>query len=199
MTDFKYDVNTLEEMIKRIDQANTKNLSTIDMQSILLLLVNDFSFFNPKIELNKNNLKLYGLKTLIKDQYLIDEYLFVLECSKILEKQRQNGFLKEGTSIANNFYKPGNKIIISFYTKHDGITCKIIKNINKNNYSLMFLMPEQEYNNKLLISSENKSFNNNKKVFKDLTSLKILEDKLCKISQNEDLEIDFFYSHHDTM
>lgn len=177
MTDFKYTFEELELMIKKIDENNIFNLNTIEMQNIMTHMANDFHILHPKRELSKDNLRLYGIKSLKKSQHLILEYLFVNDVSPIIEKVYKNGFMKENTCFAHIFYEAGKKLIISFETKYHSMVCKIIEELKpETNLFNLTIIQRCDESGKVINKRYSEKFNDLEELEKKLISLSELEE-----------------------
>ena len=177
--DFKYKIEELEAMIVKIDKKKEYDLTTIDMQNVMLHLSKNFHLFHPKRELNKDNLRLYGLKTINRTPHLIKEYLFVSQTEKIIEKLNSNNFIDKNEFISHNYYEPKSKIMISFYTKYNSMICKIIKDLRTNKYNLLLVLKKSETGEIL-----------NKRYSLEFDTFEGICEKLIEISEQG--ELDFF-------
>lgn len=156
---FKYTIEELVEFVRKIDPNDSKKLTCIEMGFIMENMSKDFKVFAKSKQLNKENLKLYGLKRLMQNKHLIDEYLFVNQTKKIIDNLKKIKFIDENLAVAHHYYQPTNKVIISFYTKHHSVICKIVKSLKENEYTLLLIQKNDEngklVNNKISYSFEN--------------------------------------------
>lgn len=169
---FKYTIEELDEFIKKVDVENNKKLTCIEMQTIMQNMAKDFNVIAKNKQLSKDNLKLYGIKHLMQNNYLIDEYLFVEQTKNVINALQKLKFIDESFGVAHHYYKPTNKIIISFYTKYHSVICKIVKSLKENEYSLLLIQKNDE-NGKLV----------NNKISYTFSNFEELKQKLQKIAE----------------
>lgn len=142
MTEFKYEIKELEEMLKKLEEV--EGVSCLDLQHIFSQLSKDFNSIYPKKILNKENLKSLGLRLLKRKPYLIKEYLFVQETENLLVNLNKLKFLDNTKIIAHHSFVLKNKIIISFNTKYNHLIGQIIKDVNNNTFILSFIIKMTE-------------------------------------------------------